>query len=162
MVDNKIILHWFSRELIERMEEKGITHRQLAFDSRTTPASIMNYMRGDSFPNPWTISLMAERLDCTVDDLLCYEDSGFIRKSKSVPIFTKYPSEDSFTSYLRDRIIKQMKDRNFTAEKLSQLSGVNLQTIKRYLCVHSGMPQMSNLLRISDALKLTPSELIGY
>ena len=162
MVDTKLILQWFSRELIERMEEKGITYRQLAFGSRTMPHNIMDYMQAKNFPNPWTLVLMAEQLGCSVDELLGYEDSGFVRSHKKESLFSKYPSEDSFTPYLRDCMVKQMKDEKMTAETLSQLSGVNLQTINRYLCVHSGIPQMPNLLRICDALRCTPSELIGY
>lgn len=162
MVDAKLILQWFSRELVERIETKGVTHRQVAFRSRTTPHSVMGYIQGDNFPNPLTLILMAEYLDCTIDELLGYKDVGFVKKHRKESAFDIYPNEDSFTPYLRECIIKQMKLENMTAETLAQLSGVNLQTIKRYLCVHSGMPQMSNLLRMCDALGCTPSELIGY
>lgn len=161
-MDTKVILRWFSGELIERMEAKGVTHRQLAFNSRTMPHNIMEYMRASSFPNPWTLTLIADYLDCTIDELLGYEDTSFIRKRKRESLFSKYPSEDSFTPYLRERIIQQMNKQNMTTEILAQRSGVNLQTINRYLCVHSGMPRLAMLLRICDAFECTPSELIGY
>ena len=162
MVDTKIILQVFSQELIERMEARGVTHRQLAFDSRTKPLNILGYMRGDSFPNAWTLVLMAECLECTVDDLLGYEDNGFVKKHNNARAFDIYPDEDSFTPYLRERIIQRMKQMRMTAEELARESGVTYVTINRYLCVHSGLPRTNNLLYICEALDCTPSELIGY
>lgn len=162
MINTKNILRQFSNELIERMEKRGVTHRQVALGSRAMPHNIMSYMQGDNFPNPWTLALIAEYLDCTVDDLLGYEDSGFVKKRKTDSVFMKYPSEDSFTPYLRDQIVHKMNEQKFTEEELARRSGVGVNTIKRYLCLHSGMPQMSYLLCICDALECTPSELMGY
>ena len=162
MIDSKTILQIFSQELIERMEALGITHRQLALDSRTLPSNILTYMRCASFPNPWTIVLMAERLDCTVDELLGYEDSGFLGRSHGDRAFWTYPDEDSFTPYLRGRIIQRMAEMQISPEELAMRSGVKLATIERYLCVHSGLPRMSSLLCICEGLDCTPSELIGY
>lgn len=162
MVDTKLILQWFSTELIERMENVGITHRQLALESRTMPHNIIDYMRGQNFPNPWTLVLICERLGCTVDELLGYEDTGFIKDIHDARAFVEYPDEDSFTPYLRNRIVQRMKKMKMSAEELAQRSEITLTTIERYLCVHSGMPYTAYLLRICDALDCTPSELIGY
>lgn len=162
MVDTKLILQWFSTELIERMENVGITHRQLALESRTMPHNIIDYMRGQNFPNPWTLVLICERLGCTVDELLGYEDSGFRTKNTGVRAFDEYPNEDCFTPYLRNRIIQRMKKMKMSAEDLARESEITITTIERYLCVHSGMPYTAYLLRICDALDCTPSELIGY
>lgn len=162
MVDTDLILQWFSQELIERMEAKGIAYRQLALDTRSMPHNIMGYMQGRSFPNPWTLVLICERLECTVDELLGYEDSGFAPKRDKERVFTKYPHEDDFTPYLRGRIVQRMEKMKMSAEELSQKSEIALNTINRYLCVHSGMPYTAYLLRICDALDCTPSELIGY
>lgn len=162
MIDARLILDWFSQELIERMEANNITHKQLALECRTRPYNIIGYIQGKNFPNPWTLVLICERLGCTVDDILGYEDSGFVPKRSKERAFTKYPHEDDFTPYLRNRLIQQMEKRKISAEDLAGESGVTLITINRYLCVHSGMPEMPNLLRICDALDCTPSELIGY
>lgn len=162
MVDTDLILQWFSQELIERMEAKGLTYRQLALETRSMPHNIMGYMQGRSFPNPWTLVLICERLDCTVDELLGYEDSGYEPKRHKERAFAEYPHEDDFTPYLRNRLIRLMKKQKMSAEELAQRSEIALNTIERYLCVHSGMPYTAYLLRMCDALGCTPSEFIDY
>lgn len=162
MVDTKLILSWFSQELIERMEAINITHKQLALECRSRPSNIIGYMQGRNFPNPWTLVLLCERLGCSVDEILGYEDSGYVPKRNRDRAFSKYPHDDDFTPYLRNRLILLMKKRKMSAEDLAAESGVRLNTIERYLCVHSGMPEMPNLLRMCDALDCTPSELIDY
>lgn len=162
MVDTNVILQWFSEELVTRMEDKGITHRQLALNSRSMPHNIMGYIRGESFPSPWRLVLIAECLECTVDELLGYEDSGFNYRRQKERVFNKYPNEDLFTPYLRDKIIQRMRKMRMSEEELAERSGIKLQTIKKLLCVHSGAPQVPSLLRICDGFKCTPSELIEY
>lgn len=162
MVDTGIILRWFSNELTLRMEEKGFTHRHVALNSRTMPHNIIDYMNGKNFPRPWTLVLIAECLECSIDELLGYEGIEYNHSPRTERAFYKYPNEDSFTPYLRNRIVQKMSELKMDEEKLATQSGVTLQTIKRYLCVHSGAPQMPNLIRICDAFECTPSELIGY
>ena len=162
MVETNVILRWFSNELVSRMADKGVTYQQVAFASRSMPHNINGYIRGESFPSPWRIALIAGYLECTIDNLLGYDDNYFKYNSRIEKAFTRFPDEDSFTPYLRDRIIQRMKKMNMTEEDLIRKSGLSPQTIKRYLCVHSGAPQIPSLLRICDAFRCTPSELIGY
>lgn len=162
MVDTKLILSWFSQGLIERMEAINITHKQLALECRSRPSNIIGYMQGRNFPNPWTLVLLCERLGCSVDEILGYEDSGYVPKRNRDRAFSKYPHEDDFTPYLRSRLVKLMKKQKMSAEELAQRSEIALNTIERYLCVHSGMPYTAYLLRTCDALGCTPSEFIDY
>lgn len=162
MIDTNLIVHWFGNELTERMNMKGVTHRQVAFAARVAPMSVVSYMEGMHFPSPWNLVLIAEYLECSVDDLLGYESGHPIKQSKTISAASLYREEDSFTPYLRSRIIQKMEMTKMSEEELARQSGVNRQTIKKYLCVHSGPPRMNNLLYICDAFKCTPSELLGY
>ena len=162
MVDANLIVHWFGNELTERMNAKGVTHRQVAFATHVAPMSVLDYMEGAHFPSPWSLVLMAEYLGCTVDELLGYESRCSNNYHKMAPAAALYRDEDSFTPYLRGRIVQKMNELKMSEEELARRSGVNIQTIKKYLCVHSGSPRMINLLRLCDAFKCTPSELMGY
>lgn len=80
MVNEKEVLYTFNRELCERLELSGMTYRDLAFKARCAPSRVESYLRGNNFPNLWTLTLMAEALDCCIDDLLGYKNrrNGYV------------------------------------------------------------------------------------
>lgn len=162
MTDSYTILRWFARELNERMAKERITARQLSYVTRLSLRSISGYLDGNSFPNMWSLSLMAEQLHCTVDDLLGYKKIRSVSRTKREPIKMTFANEDEYTTYLRERVKDRMQKIGINAKELSQISGVSQTTIDRYLCVHSGLPQTHAFLHICDALDCTPSELSGY
>ena len=162
MVDANLIVHWFGNELTEKMNVKGVTYRQVAFAAHVAPMSVLGYMEGTHFPSPWSLILMAEYLGCTVDELLGYESGYSNKRSEMISAVILYRDEDSFTLCLRDRIVQKMNELKMSEEELARRSRVSIQTIKKYLCVHSGSPRMINLLCLCDAFKCTPSELMGY
>ena len=162
MIDSYTVLRWFANELNERMIKERITARQLSYVTRLSLRSINGYLDGNSFPNMWSLSLMAEQLHCTVDDLLGYKKSRSLSRTKRAPLKTTFTNEDAYTMYLRECVKDRMQTLGIDAKELAQISGVSYSSINRYLCVHSGLPQTHAFLHICDALDCTPSELSGY
>ena len=58
----------FKHRLRDTMDRQGIDEAELARRIGSTQPMISRYMRGKSIPNYITITLMAEALNCTVDD----------------------------------------------------------------------------------------------
>ena len=162
MIDHIPVLNWFGCELTKKIEVQEVSIKRLAFAAKISVWSLTNYMNGCAFPNLWNLVLIADYLDCTVDELLGYESGVAGNMKEKRPAIEQFPKEGIFAAYLRDRIKWRMNERNVTVEELVELSGVRQITIDKYLCVHSLSPRVIQFLRICDALDCTPSDLLGY
>lgn len=157
ILDTKDVLRVFANELNDRMESKGVEARQLTLAIRTSYINVYSYRTGKSFPDLYTLFLIAERLECTVDELLGYRSN--IRRR---PEIKGYRSEEEFADYVRLRLVEHMKLRSVDPKELAKRTGISSSTIDMYLSVHRWVPRVPELLRICDALDCTPSELLGY
>ena len=164
MVDVRDVQIRFGAELNRRMDLKGISYRQLAYKSRVTKGSMIHYKSRNSFPEVWNLILIADCLDCSVDELLDYDEPNTTPewRAKRIPAIEKFYTEDEFADYFRERLIKFMKKKHMDLDELAQRSDISARTIDMYLSVHRWVPQTPNLLRLADALDCTPSDLLGY
>lgn len=162
MLDQNAIRGRFVYELNERMRKLGVSPGDLAIRCRTRKYCIIDYMNGDSLPNLWTLALIAEYLDCIVNDLFGIEGINDANGLEEDNAFRKYTCEDSFAFLVRDRIQKQMLAQRMTNEMLAERTGFTLKSIERWLWLYPKLPQAMNLLRLADALDCTPSDLLGY
>ena len=160
-MNTKDALLIFSTELNKRMEDKGVTYRQVALASRVTRGSMVHYKSGNSFPELYTLVLMADYLDCSVDDLLGHH-SGYILPDREISIQNRFADEDEFADYVRTRLFDYMKLKHMDAEELARLTAISAKTIEMYLSVHRWVPRVPELLQICESLECTPSELLGY
>ena len=69
-IDIKELKHRLSCELDDRMVEQNVSLARLAMSCRIMKHNMCSILEGKNLPNLWTLSLLAERLDCTVNDLL--------------------------------------------------------------------------------------------
>lgn len=153
----------FTQEFNERMDAKGVTYRQVAYAARVTKGSVAHYKLGNTFPEPWTLILIADYLECSVDELFGYSEPHIPKVGRrKVPAVEVFPNWDPFADYFRERLIKFMEERNMSSIDLAELSGISVRTIEMYLSVHRWTPKTPDLLRICDALDCTPSDLLGY
>lgn len=151
----------FSDELNKRMTDKGVTYRQVALAARVTRGSMIHYKSGNSFPELYTLVLMAEYLDCSVDDLLGYK-STYILGDARIPATSRFRNKDEFADYIRIQLCYFMNVKAVNAEELSNHASISVKTIDMYLSVHRWVPRTVDFLHICEALKCTPSELLGY
>lgn len=162
MVNEKRIIARFSEELASRMQESGITDRDMALYCRISEANLPGYRNGERLPNPWYLVLMAERLDCSVNDLLGFDETedhlsiGYFKASDT------FSAKNPFEVHLSRNIVRIMNNRNISIEALADYSGVGIGTLKHWLAKHPTLPRSMQLLAICSALECTPSELLGY
>ena len=159
-VDTKEILRFFAAELNKRMADKGVTYRQVALAARVTRGSMVHYKSGNAFPELYTLILIADYLDCSVDNLLGYKEETRY-ESRSKVGNKRFMNEDELADYFRLRLYDYMEMKSIDVEELSRRSEISVELIDMYLSVHRWVPRTPELLRLCSALNCTPSELLG-
>lgn len=161
MIDTKIILNRFKEELNKRMLERGDKYKQVALFTRTSNHEMLEYLQGDSFPEIWSLVLIADYLGCSVDEMLGYSNSH-ATDCKKIPASNVFYSRNIFADYFREHLIKRMSDKHIDVNELAALSGITKTRIEMYVSVHRWVPSVPYFLRICDALDCTPTDLLGY
>lgn len=161
MVNSKSVLVTFSEVLRTKMAEFNLSNRRLAIASRVTSEKISSYRTEECFPKLWTLVLIADYLECSVDELLGYSNCGYSNAYKKYASDV-FPNEDVFADYFRNRLLSTMNVKGMTSYELSLKSGCSENTIDMYLSVHRWTPQVPVFLNLCGALECTPSELLGY
>lgn len=153
------IREWFAIELRERMTDEKVKAAELCKFCDITRSAMRQYIYGYSFPDPWRMVLIAERLSCSVNDLLGYDEfeDEFARSASKT-----FPGENHFAEHLAIRIVRRMEYLGYTHEGLSNKTGIGQDTIERYLDRWPELPRTDKFLQICEALNCTPSELLGY
>ena len=64
----------FAENLIDILEEKGMTQRELAIDSGLSPATISEYINGVRMPGVAAVINMAYALDMEVGELVDFDE----------------------------------------------------------------------------------------
>lgn len=162
MYDIKEIRYYLANELQTRMDDLGLTERNVAFNCRCMTNTVRKYMHGECLPNLWTLSLLGEYLDCTVNDLIGFGVVYDVGNLEDICAFSTFKDEDSFALHVRDRILARMKEMNINREDLSRMTGFTLSSIERWLWLYPHLPQVMKFLDICTALNCTPSDLLGY
>lgn len=92
--------------------------RLLNMSSMNMPA----YKNGTRLPNPWYLVLIAEKFDCTVNDLLGYEDCCAKNEFTKEPVTVKFTSVNRYELYFRDRLTGTMRARDISVSELAVLA----------------------------------------
>ena len=130
MIDEEKVKEWFATEVKERMEELDLRPYHMEYFCHIKHGCIYSYLRGANLPNLWSLVLMAERLDCSVNDLLGFEDP------ESYNVFEIYEASKMFgdiNGYARcfaDRLRRHLINRDMTVDDLSSLTGNAVTTIR--------------------------------
>ena len=120
----------------------------------------MHYKSGNCCHELYTLILIADYLECSVNELLGYSDDLLLEHNNDLEDILQ--NEDTFSDYFRDRLIQCMKTRNVSAKKSSESTGIALNIIEMYLSIHRWIPRVPDFLLICDALECTPSDLLWY
>ena len=164
MIDIDDIRDWFAQELRYKMEDEGMKPSDLARYCEIGPTNVNNYLQGNSFPSPWVLAKMADLFCCTVNDLLDFDEAD---EDSLVDYDLKamFEDEEEFTMHIRNRLELCMLDNRINVYDLSEMTGFNPYTLKRWLGKLRSAPTLirtSDLLKLCDALGCTPSDLLGY
>ena len=162
MTQEKHMIRIFSEELNNRMGEFRISDRDLALYCHISETNIPGYRNGDRVPNLWCLVLIAERFECSVNDLLGFYETKCVSDFNSMKASDTFSVRNPFEDYLSKRILHRMTSMHVDIETLSDLSGVSLATIKCWIGNHPRLPRTIQFLRICDVLDCIPSDLLGY
>lgn len=159
MINEESVKEYFGRELRVRMAYNDLHSYDMSYYCQISASNMTKYRRGERFPNVWELVLLAERLECTVNELLGYDIVETIGKRK---ISDVCPGKNHYAIILKDQIIHYMIQANMTVEMLAERTGISISTIERWLDRWPHLPRTDHLLRLADALNCTPSDLLGY
>lgn len=162
MVDEKKVLEYLVSQVKRRMRERELKVWYMAYYSDMGNCSFGKFLKGRLMPNPWHIILMAEILDCTVNDLLGYE---YYYKPENPQASGICMAQKRILERLSDEILHRMNEKNINTGDLAWISGeseyvINSWSLGNY--TNFGKKSTYTLLNICDVLDCTPSDLLGY
>lgn len=154
---------WFVAEVKERTTELDLRPYHLVRLCKIKEDRIESHLRGDTFPGLFSLVLMAEHLECTVNDLLGFEEI------EEIDIYERYLASDMFftesqyATCLSDRVRRYLEERNMTLAGLAKQTEFRLETVRHWFSkTRPHLPPTVKFLKICEILECTPSELLGY
>lgn len=163
MVIAKDVRKWYAEEVKERMEDAGLEPYRVAYLCRVKHENIYGYLQGKPFPRTWNLILLAECLDCSVNDLLGYDEIDDVEVYEKHLASKMYLDELDYASHFSRRLLRVMSEQSLLPEQIHDRTGIGLSALENWISERpEGLPSVLNLLRLSDALNCTPSDLLGY
>ena len=154
----------FVDELRYAMDCENLRPKDISDYCRISQNNFSNYLQGKSLPNLWVMVLISDLLECTVNELLDYDEADEDELVGYDP-FATFEDEEEFTYHVRNRLEQYMVHSGNGVKELSEKTGFNPRTIRRWLGMSKNgpeLPRTSDFLVICDALGTTPSDLLGY
>lgn len=163
MTDIKEVREWYATEVKERMEDCGLRPYHISNICKIESANVSGYLKGNPFPKLWKLILIAECLDCSVNDLLGYDEVEDVGVYERFLASKTYLDEDEFAVRFGRRLSRLMKETCTDSDDLHKFTGISVENIERWICDKpETLPTVLQLIRICDALDCTPSDLLGY
>lgn len=157
------IRKWFAAELKDRMDENKFRPYHLMTLCKMTETEILECLEGTTLPGLYSLVMMADRLECTVDDLLGYDEPDepdvYERYAASSMFFT----ESQYAVCLADRARQYLENRFMCVSDLAKKLELTPSACQRWFSrTRPHLPSTARFLQICEALDCTPSELLGY
>lgn len=155
---------WFAQTMREQMDFHDVSLSDVSRDCLINRNKLNNYVQGRSLPNPYILIKLANYFECTVNEMLDFDEPDDDSLLGYDP-FDIFEDEEEFMAHIRNRIERYMLDIHMSIKELSEKTGFNTHTIKYWLGMLKRRPSFirtSDFLRICDALDCTPSDLLGY
>ena len=163
MSDIITIRKWFASEVKDRMDEMDLRPDHLLSLCNINERDIQSCLNGTVLPSLYSLVLLSDHLDCTVNDLLGFEEI------EEVEVYEQYSASDIFFNELQyavllgERVRRYLDGRCVTMVDLAKKAGITAPNLRYWFSkTKPHLPTTENLIRICDALKCTPSELLGY
>ena len=163
MINKDKIMRTFGERFTKYMAEHNLRDVDMARLLNMSSMNMPAYKNGTRLPNPWYLVLIAEKFDCSVNDLLgysrCRNSSYFERE----PASKKFSSINRYEIYFKNRLADMMKIRGLSVSELATLVNKTEDTIRNdWLGNRPVIPNVYTFLDICDAIDSTPSDLLGY
>ena len=163
MTDIKEVREWYAKEVEERMEDCGLRPYHISAACKISSANVSGYLKGNPFPRLWKLILIAECLDCSVNDLLGYDEVDDPDVYERLLASKTYLGEDEFAVRFGKRLVRLMNEACANINDLHEFTGISLSNVESWTGDKpETLPNVQQLIRICDALDCTPSDLLGY
>lgn len=161
-IDDRV--QWFKDDLKDLMDYNEVTVSDISKYCEISTQKFNNYLYGRTLPQLWTLVRIADFLETTTNELLDFDEADDDSLLSYDP-YSLFEDEEEFVIHVRNRIKQYMLDNNIDISYLSEETGFNRLTIKRWLGLsgnRNDLPRTADFIVICDALGCTPSDLLGY
>ena len=162
MINEKEIKQRFPLEMRERMEYAGLRPYHIPYYCHCKPSAVDNYLQGSCLPNLWSLVLMAEHLDCTVNELFGIDIIDIEMEYERHLASKMFSNSFDFAYCVADRMVYLINEKFDSLDEFSRHSTITKDAINRWTGSHPKLPRTSDLIRVCNALNCTPSDLLGY
>jgi DNA-binding Xre family transcriptional regulator len=162
MIDEKEVREFFPSEMRDRMNDTGLRPYHMSYLCQCKQSAINDYLQGSCLPNLWSLVLMAECLDCSVNELFGINTEELELDYEKYLASEMFNNQYEFAHCVSDRIMYFITFNGMNVDEFSKQSGINKDTLKRWTNQSPKLPRVTDLLRICNALRCTPSDLLGY
>lgn len=154
---------WFATELRDRMDEMQLRPYHIAFLYKIDESDVRSWLKGASFPGLFNLIMLADRFECTVNDLLGFEEIEETEVYERYTASSMFFAEYQYAVCLADRMRRYLENQNISFPDLADKTGFTATTLRRWFAkTHPCLPSTEKFLHICSALDCTPSELLGY
>lgn len=140
------------------MEDRGIRPWYVAYYSEMQDSAFRSCLKGARLPNPISLIMIAELFECSVNDLLGCKSVDVEPRNH---IFDSGLERQYVGEYFINQVERFMKDKGVSVSELAIVCECSENTILNYIS-NNIIPDTPAILRICNALKCTPSELLGF
>lgn len=163
MINKDKIMRTFGERFKQYMFDRSLRDVDMARLLNMSSMNMPAYKNGTRLPNPWYLVLIAEKFDCTVNDLLGYNSHRISNCLEIEPASKKFSSINRYEIYFKNRLADTMKLRGISISELASLVDKTEGTIRNvWLGNCPVIPNVYSFLDVCDALDCTPSDLLGY
>lgn len=163
MINKDKIMRTFGERFTEYMVEHNLRDIDMAKLLNMSSMNMPAYKNGARLTNPWYLVLIAEKFDCTVNDLLGFNRYRISSCAEREPASKIFSSINRYEIYFKNRLADMMKNRSVSISELARLVNKTEGTIRNvWLGNQPVIPNVYSFLDVCDALDCTPSDLLGY
>lgn len=153
MIKREIKEH-FSKYVLREMEERELKHWYVAYYADTCEPFLRSCLKLKNLPRVDSLVLIAELLECTVNDLLGFDHV-------EVPEHEGYFSPGAYSKPIVNYFIDQLTARGLDVSRLYFDEPTSREIFASCLRVCK-LPSTDIFLQVCENLNCTPSELLGY
>lgn len=163
MIDIREVCEIFAEELKERMDDVGLRPYHLLSLCKFDDENLQPYLEGKKLPGLYNLVLLAEHLECTVNELLGYPEFGDASLYERFLASDMYFTESQYARCLADRVRHYLDSGCMSFTDLEKHSGFKAPTIRRWFSsTKPHLPTTAKFLQLCETINCTPSELLGY
>lgn len=159
----KSVKEWFAAELKEKMIEYNLRSYHLTALCKMSEDEVQKCLKGIALPGLFSLVLLADKFECTVNDLLGYDEVEDLDVYEHYSASSMFFAKSQYALCLSERVRRYLEDHYISIPDLADKIDVAPATVRHWFAkAHPTLPTTEKILNICEALNCTPSDLLGY